>query len=69
MKGLAGPIGRISGYATGPAARRAAAREADRLWGQGVAARAVFRPEYGGWAVLVFTAPVRKRPHRSGSSQ
>ncbi|CAL2073430.1 hypothetical protein [Streptomyces murinus] len=62
MSGLADPVARVLRYGTGPAARRAAAEEADRLWAQGIAARAVFRPEYGGWAVLVLTAPVRKRP-------
>jgi hypothetical protein len=65
MNGLASPIARILRYGTGPAARRAAASEAERLWKQNVAARAVFRPEYGGWAVLVFKAPVRKRRERS----
>ncbi|MEU5798581.1 hypothetical protein [Streptomyces sp. SUK 48] len=61
MSGLAGPVARVLRYGTGPAARRAAAGAADRLWARGVAARAVFRPEYGGWAVLVFTAPVKGR--------
>ncbi|MEU6284411.1 hypothetical protein [Streptomyces sp. NPDC047028] len=65
MNGIANPIKRILRYGTGPAARRAATGEADRLWKQGVAARALFRPEYGGWAVLVFEAPVRKRPAHS----
>ncbi|MCS0603692.1 hypothetical protein NX794_21095 [Streptomyces sp. LP11] len=62
MSGLTRPVARILRHGTGPAARRSATEEADRLWEQGVAARAVFRPEYGGWAVLVFTAPVRERP-------
>ncbi|MEU6497124.1 hypothetical protein ABZ890_43350 [Streptomyces sp. NPDC046984] len=62
MSGLGGPIAWIVRYGTGPAARRAATREADQLWERGTAARAVFRPEYGGWAVLVFTAGVKKRP-------
>ncbi|MFJ6662710.1 hypothetical protein [Streptomyces sp. NPDC091383] len=61
MSGLAGPVASVLRYGTGAAARRAAAGAADRLWARGVAARAVFRPEYGGWAVLVFTAPVRER--------
>jgi hypothetical protein len=53
-------VARVLRYGPGAAARRAAAREADRLWARGVAARAVFRPEHGGWAVLVFaTAPRR----------
>ncbi|MEU3032160.1 hypothetical protein ACPCBC_03495 [Streptomyces incarnatus] len=62
MSGLADPVARVLRHGTGPAARRAAAEQADRLWARGVAARAVFRPGYGGWAVLVFRAPVRKRP-------
>ncbi|MEU6476562.1 hypothetical protein ABZ858_06655 [Streptomyces sp. NPDC047017] len=62
MTGLPSPVDRVLRHGTGPAARRAALREADRLWQRGVAARAVFRPEYGGWAVLVFKAAVRRRP-------
>lgn len=48
-------------FGTGPAARRAAFREADRLWQEGIAARAGFDPKYGGWAVLIFAGGVRQR--------
>jgi hypothetical protein len=53
----------IHRYGTGPEARRAAVGEADELWRRGVAARAVFRVDLGGWAVLVF-GPKRRRPDR-----
>ncbi|MCQ9163945.1 hypothetical protein [Arthrobacter sp. STN4] len=55
-------VGRVIPFGTGPAARRAASREADRLWQEGTAARAVFHPKYGGWAVLIFAGGVRHRP-------
>ncbi|NKR13401.1 hypothetical protein [Paenarthrobacter sp. Y-19] len=55
-------IERIIPYGTGPAARRAAFREADRLWNEGTAARASFHPKYGVWAVLIFAGGVRRPP-------
>jgi hypothetical protein len=48
----------IRRYGTGPTARRAAISEADRCWAEKTAARAVFRADLGGWAVLVF-GPIR----------
>ncbi|WP_044370464.1 hypothetical protein [Streptomyces noursei] len=45
---------RIIRYGPGAAARNAATRHADALWARGVAARAIFRPAYGGWAVVIF---------------
>ncbi|MBJ7005154.1 hypothetical protein ACFYMX_16935 [Streptomyces griseofuscus] len=67
--GLADPVAHVLRHGTGPAARMAAAEEAERLWARGVAARAALRPEYGGRAVLVLTAPVRKRQSGVTSSR
>jgi hypothetical protein len=53
-------VERVLAFGTGPSARRAAAREADRLWQEGTAARSVFHPRYGGWAVLIFAGGVRR---------
>jgi hypothetical protein len=58
-------------HGTGAAARGAASRQADALWRAGTAARAMFRPDLGGWVVLVF-GPLRRRepaplsPHPDG---
>lgn len=51
-------------FGVGGKARRAASRYADQLWESGVAARALFRPEYGGWAVVTFALPPRRKPER-----
>lgn len=63
---MTGPRGmgveRVIPFGIGPAARRAVFREADRLWQEGTAARAVFHPKYGGWAVLIFAGGVRHPP-------
>lgn len=52
--------GKVHRHGTGPAARRAGAREADGFWHGGTAARAIFRADLGGWAVIVY-GPQRRR--------
>jgi len=41
-------------FGVGGAARRAAMGYADRLWDEGRPARALFKPEYGGWIVIIY---------------
>jgi hypothetical protein len=55
-------ISRIVRFGPGGKARRAAMSCADRLWDNGTPARAVFKVELGGWAVIIYDGSI----HRNG---
>jgi hypothetical protein len=46
-------MNQIIRYGVGRAARGAAMRRADELWAGGQPARALFKPRFGGWVVVV----------------
>jgi len=48
-------------YGTGRAARIDAMRKADEMRSRGIAAVALFKPEFGGWVVLVYPGGIRQR--------
>lgn len=54
-------LARIIYFGVGGAAHRAAIRQADQLRATGLAARALFKPEHGGW-VIVINGRIRGKP-------
>ena len=73
MPGQGGPRGPVRFFGIGREARIAAARASDDLRCRGIAAAALFKPQFGGWVVQVFPGGIR-RPDadpggRGGSDQ
>ena len=55
------PLPEVIRFGTGRAARRAAMARADAMREQGIAARALFKLDFGGWVVAVY-GRIRQKP-------
>ena len=61
MPGNGGPRGPVRFFGIGREARIAATRASDDLRRRGIAAAALFKPQFGGWVVQVFPGGIRRR--------
>jgi hypothetical protein len=60
------PLPQVVRFGTGRAARLAATARAEAMREQGIAARALFKLEFGGWVVSIHGRIRQKPPAREG---